>query len=420
MKGHTVSAKIPPRIENNLLDTFCKYVSDIQGPALFKTWGGLSLLSAALSRRVWFKSSPVMPPIFPNLFVLLCAAPGSGKDLIINTVRDILIDTTNGMEQQQGVNIGPEFISTKGLIDALADEDSQFSFTYSHLGKPITTKYHSLYFANGELGTLIPEYSVQLISLINDLYNCKRSLGDQVRGRGAGANVKIENLHLAMLLGTQPAVFARIIPIEAFQTGFTSRLNICYVSEIPRKPFFVEEEGVNYSRLHDNIISDLRAICLMAGEYKVEKRFKEKLNDFHMTNPKPLTSSRFEDYNARRSFHLAKIAMCCAAAESNEMMLNERHFDIAMKYLQDAEHDVESLFDGLVTSQGFSGSVEQVLNKHEMKTITHAELERSLRKTHKPYEVGAIIRSMIQANDIVFTRYMGTMPVYTVQKEGVM
>lgn len=93
---------------------------------------------------------------------------------------------------------------------------------------------------------------------------------------------------------------------------------------------------------------------------------------------------------------------------------------LAQKYLQDAERDVESLFDGLVTSQGFSGSVEQVLNKHEMKTITHAELERSLRKTHKPYEVGAIIRSMIQANDIVFTRYMGTMPVYTVQREGVM
>lgn len=415
-----MSAKTPPRIESNLLETFDKYVEPLQGPSLFKRWGGLSLVSAALSRRVWFKTSPVMPPIFPNLFILLCARPGSGKDMIINTVRDLLSDASAGMEQKQGVNIGPEIISIKGLVDALAEESSQFSFTYRHLGKSITTNYHSIYFANGELGTLIPEYNVQLISMINDLYNCKRGFGEQVRGRGPSSAVKLENLHLAMLIGTQPATFARIIPEEAFQTGFTARMNICYVANVIPKPFFTEEANSSlYIRQYNNIISDIRAIYLMGGEYKVDAVFKKRLNDFHLDRPGLLSSTRFEDYNERRSLHLGKIAMCCAAAESNELILRESHFDQALVYLQQAEKDVESLFDNLVTAQGFHTSVEQALNNKGKKTITQAELERNLRKRHRPYEVGAIIRSMIQANDIVFTRYIGSMPVYTIQRDGV-
>jgi len=81
-----------------------------------------------------------------------------------------------------------------------------------------------------------------------------------------------------------------------------------------------------------------------------------------------------------------------------------------------SEKDAPALFDGLVTDQGFSHTVEQVLHDKTVthSTITHAELERKLRRTHRPYEVGQIIRSMIQAGDIVFAEYKGTIPIYRV------
>lgn len=406
--------KIPPRTENNLLSAWEKYSSPLHAHQLFKKMGGLSLISAILTRKVWFQTNPVMPPLFPNIYMLMCGPPGSGKDLVINTIRDLLAAMMEGMEQQQGVNVGPESLSTKGLIDALADDSARLTFTVNQGGKSTTVHYHSLYIVNGELGAFMPEYNTQMVSIINDLYNCKKSFTERVRGRGASSEVKIDNPHLAMLIGTQPAVFARIVPEEAFQMGFTARLIICNVREPMKKPLFGNDSAD--VTLFDKIASDLRVLSMLAGEYKPDKTFKEKLNEFHLSNPGAIDHSRFTDYNVRRSLHLGKIAMCCAAAESNELVLREEHFDQALEYLTMSEKDAPTLFDDLITSQGFHHAIEQVLHDKNRCTVTHAELERKLRRTHKPQEVGHIIRSMIQANDIVFSHYNGGIPVYNVPK----
>ena len=411
-----VVTKVPPstRTQQDLLTAWDEYVEPLHATPLFKKWGGISLISATLTRKVWFRTHPVMPLLFPNLFVLLCGLPGSGKDLVINTVRGLLKAASEGMDQQQGVNIGPESLSTKGLIDALADDSAQLAFSFKQAGeKTETVQYHSLFIANGELGAFMPEYNTQMMSIINDLYNCKDNFSERIRGRGASSQIKFDNPHLAMLLGTQPAVFARIVPEEAFQMGFTARLIICSSKAVLRKPLFGNDHGD--PTLFGKITSDLRALSLLAGEYKPDKHFKEKLNAFHLENPGAIEHSRFTDYNTRRSLHLAKIALCCAASESNELILQECHFDRALEYLKLSENDAATLFDDLITSQGFHHAVEQVLHDKTECVITHAELERKLRKTHKPYEVGAIIRSMIQANDIVFTGYKGSMPIYNVQ-----
>lgn len=407
--------KLPPRTENNLLESWEKYSEPLRAHPLFKKIGGLSLISAVLTRKVWHKTDPVMPSIFPNLYILLCGPPGAGKDVVVNTIRELLSVMMAEMEQQQGVNIGPESISTKGIIDALADEEARFTFTYNVCGKATTVHYHSLYVAVGELGAFMPEYNTQMVSYINDLYNCKSSFSERVRGRGNASMVKIENPHLAMLIGTQPAVFSRIIPEEAFQMGFTSRLIICNAREIIKKPFY--GTGESDVTLFDKIASDLRVIALLAGEYKADKHFKEKIEIFDRENPNPIEHSRFVDYNTRRTLHLVKLAMCCAAAESNELFLKEEHFDQALSYLMLAEKDAPTLFDDLITSNGFHHTVEQVLHNKPQATVTHAELERKLRRTHKPQEVGQIIRSMIQAEDIIFSHYVSGLPVYKVNNK---
>lgn len=406
---------LPPRTEENLLDSWDTFVEPLHAHPLFKKMGGLSLISAVLTRKVWLKTHPAMPALYPNLFMLLCGPPGSGKDLVINTIRDLLEVMLSEMETGQGVNIGPESLSTKGLIDALADDSARLTFTYKEKGKTTTVHYHSLYIAAGELGCFLPEYNTQLVSILNDLFNCKRSFTDRVRGRSSSSEVKIENPHLAVLLGTQPAVFSRIFPEEAFFMGLTARLLICFAAEAVRKPLF--SGSAADPNLFNKIASDLRVLSLLAGEYKPDKHFKEKLDDFHVNNPGAITHSRFTDYNVRRSLHLGKIAICCAAAESNELVLHEKHFDKAHEYLTAAEKDAPALFDDLITSQGFHHTVEQVLHNKPQATITHAELERKLRRTHKPQEVGQIIRSMIQAEDIVFSHYAGGIPVYNVKKE---
>ena len=414
-----MAPKIPPRTESNLLESWDSFAAPLHASSLFKKIGGLSLISATLTRKVWIRTNPALPCLFPNLYIILCGPPGAGKDMVIGAIRSLIIKMMEGMEQQSGINLAPESLSTKGLIDALADENSRLTFSYCEKGKTVTAHYQSLYIANGELGAFLPEYNTQFVSIINDLFNCKPSFSERVRGRGTASTLTIENPHLCMLLGTQPAIFARIIPLEAWQMGLTARLLICNADEAIRRPVFTSVTKYD-TTLFDRIASDLRALSFLAGEYKPNKDYQDKLNAFHMENPGAITHSRFEDYNVRRSLHLNKIAMCVAAAQSNELVLTGEHFDQALAYLKLSEKDVSKLFDNLLTSQGFQDSVEQVLHSSAtLSTVTHAELERKLRRTHKPAEVGQIIRSMLQAEDIVFSHYNGGVPVYNVNTKVV-
>jgi hypothetical protein len=223
---------------------------------------------------------------------------------------------------------------------------------------------------------------------------------EQIRGRGSSSTVKITNPHLAMLMGTQPTTLSETFPEQAFRMGFFSRTNIVSTKKsVPVKLY--DRSRPNNEALFPKLVSDLRAISMLQGEFKTTPAFEEIANDFHLKQPNNLKHSRFEDYNTRRSLHLHKLAMVCAISESSKMLLDVPQFDRAKEYLYEAEADAPEVFDGIVTSDGFQHSVEQVLVGNKTGIISHQQLERSLRRTHKPHEVGQIIRSMIGGGDIV-------------------
>jgi len=387
-----------PRVLDNYLEAWDEFVSPRPAPDLFKKWGGLALISAALTRKVWVQTNPSFPPLYPVIYALLVGPPGSGKDMIINLVREILIAASADMGAGKGFNVGPESFSVKGLIDALADDNAAFTFEYRDKGKKEIVTYNSLIIANAELGTFLPEYNTHLISCINDLYNGKPTFSDRVRGRGNISTVTITNPHLMLLLGTQPATLMDIVPEQAFGMGFTSRINMIVAKEAQTQALF-SNTTINASSLFTRLTSDIKSIASLTGPFKANTEFKKLINDFHINNPDKIAHSRFEDYNTRRSLHLCKLAMIYSAAQGNTMQLTAEHFHVALATLLEAEAVSPLVFENLKTNTGFSHTVEQVLHNTGA-TITQAMLERKLRLTHKPYEVGQIIRSMIAAGDL--------------------
>ena len=180
--------------------------------------------------------------------------------------------------------------------------------------------------------------------------------------------------------------------------GFTSRINMIVTREVEVQPLF--QEGVaDNSAMLTKLVSDVRAIASLTGPFKTTKEYRALVNDFHINAPGKLEYSRFEDYNTRRSLHLNKLAMIHAVSGSSTMSLTAEHFHQAKATLMEAEAEAPKVFEDLKTANGFHHTVEQIT--HGGGTITHAELERKLRKTHKPYEVGTIIQHMIRAGDLV-------------------
>ena len=158
----------------------------------------------------------------------------------------------------------------------------------------------------------------------------------------------------------------------------------------------------------------------MRGRFKTTVEFENAMNEFNFTNPGKLTHSRFADYNTRRALHLQKLSMICSASESNSMLITIDHFNRAKKILLTTEAIAPQVFSDIFTSDGFAHSVEQALVEAKDSTITHAQLERALRRTHRPSEISHIIRSMRESNDIEEIPSTSRIPVYkinTVVKE---
>jgi hypothetical protein len=339
--------------------------------------------------------------------------------MVINLVRTLLEMALEGLPQGSGWSIAHESVSAKGLLDVMASDDSEFTFSYHQSSKKHVVKYHSVIACTPELGTLLPEYNTHLISIFNELYNCKPIFRERVRGHG-NTDLVIPSPHLGLLFGTQPTTLSETFPEQAFRMGFFSRTNIIFSKKTYPVPLY-DVTRPDRTPLLDKLISDLRSIGTAAGKFRATPAFQHKINEFHMCNPGALTHSRFEDYNARRSLHLHKLAMICAISEGNRLQVDAHHFDRALTFLTEAESTAPSVFTDLVTSSGFAHTVEQVLTDRSVgEVISHAELERRLRRTHRPYEVGQILRSMIQAGELEPLECRNGMPSYKIHNTKVL
>jgi hypothetical protein len=106
--------------------------------------------------------------------------------------------------------------------------------------------------------------------------------------------------------------------------------------------------------------------------------------------------------------------MICSASEGNSMHITLDHFNRAKQILLTTEAIAPQVFSDIFTSDGFSHTVEQVIVSTKGETITHAELERKLRRTHRPNEVGQIIRSMKEGGDLTEIPSTSRIPIYKI------
>lgn len=391
-----------PRVLSDIVTAFQEYVSPLPAHRLFKKWGGVFLLSGALTRRVWLITNEAMPQLFPNFILMLVGVPATGKDLIINKVEDCLIEASQDLDKGYSLYLAERDLSPKGLLDSIASDDAQQTLRYLNgSSKEQSLHFHSLISCIPELGTFMHEYNPQLIAIINDLYNCGKHYKERIRGGvNRGQQIFIPNPHAAFFLGTQPATLNMVFPESAYRAGFFSRVVIVHGDKpVKQNVYDLEGETKIQPQLWNKIVSDMRNIVKLSGQFKVERDVKIAVNEFnkHEADKTKLSHSRFTDYNSRRHLHLQKLAMIFSISESNELTVKMRHWERALSYLLEAEKEMPGVFKNICTDSGFATTVEEVVTGSEGKVLKHERIERILQRRHKPYEVGHIIKSMISS-----------------------
>lgn len=374
----------------DFINGWLEYTEPLPTPLIFRIWSAIGAMSCALGRRVWIKTNSRMPLCFPNLFLMLVAPPGIGKDVSINKVADLII-TANAISKNGIVaRLGGESISPKGLVDKLADNASKQTFTYRRGHEQVTAEFHSLTFCIGELGTAIPEYDPRLIPLLNDLYNNKPAYEDAIRG----IEVRVPAPHLTLILGNQPNTLAEVFPERTFRMGFTSRIIFVYAHHPVIKDLYVDEEiELSWDQsLEQKLAEDFCDMASMAGPFKVTPETKKLINEFSRDKPAEVPGAKFQDYNTRRPLHAQKLAICASASESNSQVVEVKHWIRALELLFAAEAKMPQIFAEVTTARGFSETYEEIKGMGgEESEVTHRTLVRKLSRTHPPYEVKQIL-----------------------------
>ena len=399
----------------NFVEGFMDFSQPLPTPKSFRKWSALTLISSALARRCWLRANSRLPPCYPNLYVLLAGDPGLGKDMAINKVADIIYEAIQRASPTIVARLGGESISPKGLIDKLGDEASKQSFTFKEGGAEKRADFHSLTFCIGELGTAMPEYDPRLVPILNDLYNNKKGYEDSIRG----LEVKISNPHITLLLGNQPNTLAEVLPEKAFRMGLTSRIIFVY-EKVPviRDIFVNKEEEIHWDLdLESKLVDDYIALTKLTGPFKATKHTKDLINDFNRRRPDPVETVKFKDYNTRRPLHAQKIAMCVSASKSDKMVIEPEHWIEALELLFEVERTMPNIFEGIVTSRGFSETYEELKRfASGGKPVHYHSLISKLSRTHPAYEVKQILDLSQQDGTLVpVMDETGTLPVKPLQ-----
>ena len=91
-------------MSEDFVDDFVKSTEGFGIPKLFRKWGAIYMLSAALGRQSWILNTK--GKVFGNLFCLIIAPPATGKSMLDREIKEIfrksLIDVASQDLTQQG------------------------------------------------------------------------------------------------------------------------------------------------------------------------------------------------------------------------------------------------------------------------------------------------------------------------------
>lgn len=352
-------------------------------------------MSAALERKVWVHLSG--GKLYPNLYTMLVAPPGVGKDQSINPA-------VNLMRAAKCFSVAPVSVTSKGLLDALADPKSVKDY---RLGKDLI-RYHTLFLAVPEFGTLLDKHDLGFLSILNELYNCSPVFEEKLRSRKE--DLVIENPHMTMLSGTQPSFMAAMFPDEAWGMGFFARTFLIYQGQAEKKPMFsggMFGDNSPKEAKEKALVQHLKEINSLVGAIEFTKEAQDCVEHFHMEEAEATAPNhpRLYHYNTRRTLHLVKLATVLACSEL-KMKVTEDHIELAKSKLYEAEDLMPEIFKEM-TNGAHKSQMDEVFyficklyNSSGNKPVPEHKIIQMLSAKVPAQQIPFMINTMINARMI--------------------
>jgi len=338
------------------------YTDTIPSPEIWRRWGAISILAAILERKVWVRTG--LGPLYPNMYVVLCGPPGTGKTAITSLVHKFLIQLADGTDK--GFQLGSSSVNFASLIDELilAKRD----IVRLDLD-PNRYEFNSLTIISNELGVLLPEYDQFMMPKLTDLWDCHPY---SERRRGRKEQDRVDRPQLNLLAACTPSYLTSTLPQGAWDQGFLSRTMIVFSTETPSRELF--SELTMTQTLSDALIHDLKFIFNpdnTFGGMKFDESARDAIEKWHRAGGKPQPEHpKLMHYLTRRTAHLIKLCVVASIARGNDLIITREDFDEALGWLLEMEIYLGDIFKSM--GQGGDNQVIQECWYHFAREYTQA------------------------------------------------
>lgn len=333
-----------PRKLSNWLTAYGEYTKGNESPESFHIWAGLVTIAAAAQRKVFLDLDHFV--VYPNLLVLLVGPSGEvRKSTAMGFARGICKELEDwGFK----LEIAPKKVSGASLVSRM-----------SRIQNP---EHQSLTVFAGELGTLLGSQSTDVTDMITDLHDCEIDWDKELVSRAAE---KITAPWLNVIGATTPVWLADNLPKTAVEGGFLSRTILVYEGESDKR-IALPKMSVEQKAIRKNLLNDLCEVAQARGNFTIvpeaEKLYEAWYNDkenFRVADP------RLKTYASRKNIHALKLAMLLSLAESNSLLIEEKHIELAIAILSTIEPSMPMALAG-VGKNPFALEYESVKRQIQM------------------------------------------------------
>jgi hypothetical protein len=317
----------------NWLDAFMLFTENTEPPDSFRLWTGISVIAAALQRKVRVNWGTSLT-FYPNLYIVLVGPSATGKGTAMNPGLDLISEIPS-------IKIAANATSLQALIRRL--KETNLTDIDMVTGEQ---QYHSsMTIYSKEFTVFLGYHNHELMSTLCDWYDCDRRWSYETISR---KKEEIVGVWVNLIAGTTPDLIQSSLPIESIGGGLTSRIIFVY-EESRSKIIALPTQTGEEIELQQYLIHDLERISMLSGSYRWTEDFSNKWADFCYTsasNP-PFYDSKFDGYMGRRRGHVMKLSMIMSAAKAgHDLVLTSDDFDEAVNLLTTTEKKMPLVFKG--------------------------------------------------------------------------
>jgi len=324
----------------DFIENWMEVTDGVSSPDQFRLWSGISLVAGACERRVWARAARAQT--FPNLYTLLTAAPGVGKQ-VISLAEQLWSQTTEPGQNIKAFKVAPSQMTKASLVDVIG-KSKQFKML-----KGVNVSYHSLLIAAEEFQVLLPTYDVEYIATLNTIFNNPDVPYQEHRRTGSVREISIENPQLNILGGVQPSYFVATFPEEAWATGFARRILMIYAAEGKFQDLFQDAQDPRDTGEWIVLRAQLSHISAMYGQCSWEQAGADMLANWHRAKGPPTpTHSKLVHYNNSRTMFAIKLAIVSAVSRTGEIVISEYDVRRALTWLLKAEERMPDVFREMI------------------------------------------------------------------------